>query len=102
MSVAGLGTASSRARQPYAADSGERDNGPLSLLPTTRRPCGPSAMDQPGGRRVSPRLVAAPVTGVGSWVGRGCRRMCNGGLPTALVRPWGVLAATLFAHDLAA
>jgi len=35
-------------------------------------------------------LVAAPVTGVGSWMGRGVREDVRNGVPTALVRAFGV------------
>jgi Trypsin-co-occurring domain 1 len=50
-------------------------------------------MDQPGGRGVRASLVAAPVTGVESWIGRErVREDVLNGLPTALVRLGGVMA----------
>ena len=73
--------ASGERHESYA---GASDNGPLSLLRTARRLCGPrwTSLVDVGG--VRPRLVAAPVTGVGSWIGRGCGRMCV----TVCRRPW--------------
>ena len=57
----------------------------------TGRAAARPAMEQPWWTSgCCPRLAAAPVTGVGSWIGRGCGRMCVSGLPTALVWALGV------------
>ena len=38
-------------------------------------------------------MVAAPITGVWSWIGRRCGRMSRKGLPVALVRALGCVVA---------
>ena len=69
-------------------DDSRSDNGPLSRLRTARRPCG-SRWTNLVDVGVRPRLVAASVTGVGSWIGRWCREDVHNGLPTLWSRPVG-------------
>jgi hypothetical protein len=51
------------------------DNGPVITYMAGLAPVR-LAMNPPGGRGVRPRLAAPPVTGAGSWIARGCGRIC--------------------------
>ena len=53
-----------------------------------------SAMDtQPGGRGGASPLGSCAVIGVGSWIGRGCRRMCLAVCRRPWCGPWGWVMA---------